>query len=91
MNTRCEEDEDITFNYFSKFLNIQNYIVSFFANQCLRVNNLKLNSILKSKDVSLNEFQEKSRKKDIIEKLNELVQLLKDEETKTKKSSTLSY
>lgn len=63
----------------------------FFANQCSRVKNWKFNPILKSKDGNLHEFWEKSRKKEIIEKLNKVVQLLKDEETKTKKSPSSSY
>lgn len=36
-------------------------------------------------------FQEKSRKNEIVEKLNELIQLLKEEEAKTEESSTSSY
>lgn len=61
---------------FSKFRNIGNCI----TNKYLRIKNWKFNPIRKSKDGNLHEFQEKPRKKKIVEKLNELVQLLKDEE-----------
>lgn len=63
----------------------------FVTNQYLRVKNLKFNLTLKSKDESLYEFQEKSRKNEILEKMNELVHFLKNEETKTEESSTLSF
>lgn len=62
MDTRGEEDEHTSFKCFSKFRNIRNYIGTFVANQCLRVKNWKFNQILKSKDGSLHEFKEKSRK-----------------------------
>lgn len=53
--------------------------------------NLIFNPILKSKDKSLYEFQEKLRKKKIIEKLKDPVQILKDEGIQSKESPTSSY
>lgn len=79
MNTRGEEDEDVNLKCFKKHRNVINYIGTFITNQCIRVNNWKFKLILKPKDGSLLEFQKKSRKEEIVEKLKELVQLLKDE------------
>lgn len=72
------------------FFKLKNYIGTFVTNQYLRIKNWKLNSVLKSKDWSYREFQEKLKKKEIIENLNELVQLLKDEGqcSKIEESST---
>lgn len=87
MKTWGAEDEDIIFN-FKKNRNIGSCIGVFVTNQFLRVKNWKFNPIIKSKDKSLHEFHEKSRNKEIIEKLNDLIKLLKDEGTKTKESTT---
>lgn len=84
MNTWSKEDKDTTLSCFSKFRNVKNYIRTCITNQCLRFKNWKFNSTLKSKGGNLDEFQEKSKKKEIVVKLNELVQLLKDEKVKTK-------
>lgn len=80
-----------TFGCFSNFRNIENYVGNCITNKYLRIKSFKFNLILKSKDGSLHEFQEKSKKQKIVEKLNYLIQLLKDEEVKTKESSTSSY
>lgn len=48
------------------------------------IKNWKFNQILKMKDEIFGEFLEKSKKKEIIEKLDELVQLLKDEGASSK-------
>lgn len=66
MNTQDEEDKDTNHGCFSKLSNIENYVRNCIINIYLRIK--KFNPILKSKDLSLHEFQEKSRKKDIIEK-----------------------
>lgn len=57
MNIWGEEDENTTFNCFSKFRNIRNYIGKFVSNQCVRVKNWKFNPIL----MGLHEFQEKNQ------------------------------
>lgn len=91
INKRGEKDENTNPKCFSKFRNIGNYVGNCITNKYIRVNNWKFNPTLKSKDTNLHKFQEKSRKKEIFEKLNELVQLPKDEGIKTEKSSYLSY
>ena len=76
---RTREDEhtrqrkNTTFNYFSKLRNIGKYVGNCITNKYLIVKNWKFNPTLKSKDGNLHEFREKSRKKKILEKLNELV------------------
>lgn len=92
MNIRGLEDESLFHNYSSNFRNDRNYIGTFVTSQYLRIKNWKFNSILKSKDESSHKFQEELRKEEIIKKLNETIQLLKDEEasSKTKESSTSS-
>lgn len=66
-------------NGFFKFRNVRNYIGKFVTYQYLRIKNWKLDQIIKSKDESVHDFHEKSKKNEIIEKLNELVKLFKDE------------
>lgn len=87
MNIRGGEDKNTTLGYFSNFRIIGNYI----TNKYIRVNNWNFNPTLKSKYGNFHEFQEKSRKKEIIKDMNELVQQLKKEEAKTEELSTLSY
>lgn len=78
MNTPGDNDEGIIHQWFLSFRIERNYIGLFSTNQYLRVKNLKLNLILKSKDGSIHKFQEKT-KTGIFEMLKELVQQLKDE------------
>lgn len=73
MNTRDKEEENTTFNHFLKLRNIGKYVGNYTTSKYLIVKNWKFNPTLKSKDGNLHEFQEKSRKKKIVEKLNELV------------------
>lgn len=91
MNTWGEEDKDTTRKCFSKIGNIGKYVGNCITNKYPRFKNYKFNPKLKSRDRRLHEFQEKSRKKEIIENLNELVQLVKDEEVKNEESSTSSH
>lgn len=77
MNIRGEKDEGFFNKCFSKFGNVRSYIGTFITNQYLRIKNLNLNPILKSKDRSDHEFQEKSKKDEIIDTMKELVQLHK--------------
>lgn len=79
MNTRGKDGEVTNHGYFYKFRNIGNYVGNYINNKYLRIKNQKFNPILKSKDGILHEFQEKSRKKKIVEKMNDLVQLIKYE------------
>lgn len=81
MNIRGKEDEDIIHQRFPNFRIARNYIGPFVTNQYLRIKNWKHNIILKSKDQSVCKLQEKSKKGEIIKKLNEIVQLLKYEGT----------
>lgn len=92
MNIQGKEDEGFFHKCSSNFRNVINYIRNFVTNQYLRTKNWKHNPILISKDESVCKFQEKSKKEEIIKKLNEIVQLLKDEGTSSniKESSTLS-
>lgn len=92
INTQGEEDENTSFKCFSKVRNIKNYIRTLVTKQCLWIKNWKFKLILKLNNGSLHEFQEKSRKKKVIEKLSKLVQLLKYEgaSSKTEESPTSS-
>lgn len=76
---------------FSKFTSIRKFVGNCVTNKNLRIKNWKFNPTLKSIDGSLHEFQKKSRMKEVIEKMNKPVRLLKDEGTQTKESSSSSY
>lgn len=66
---------------FYKLRNVGNNIITFIANKYLRINNWNQNydQILKLKDENVCDSQEKSKKEEIVNKLNELIHLLKDE------------
>lgn len=82
MNAQGDEDECECYfsKCFSTFGNIGSHVKMFITDKYLRVKNWnhKPDSILKSRDVNFCNFLEKSKEK-IIEKLNEFIQLLKDE------------
>lgn len=61
INTRDEEDKDITLKYFSKLRNIGKYVGNCITNKYLRVKNWKFNPTLKLKYGSLHEFQKSCR------------------------------
>lgn len=87
MNTRVQEV--VTLNecefylhrWCSTIRNLGGHVRTFVINKYIKINNQNQNSdpILKPRDGSVYDFQEKSRKEEIIEKLNELIHLLKDE------------
>lgn len=83
MNTWGKKDEDINLR------NIRNFVGNCITNKNLRIKNRKFNQILKSKYGNLHEFQEKSRKKKILEKLKDLVQLLKSRKNAKPRENTL--
>lgn len=78
-----QEDECFIHKGFSKYRNIGSNAINFCANKYLIINNWnqKSDPIFKLKDMSVYKFQEESEKKEIIEKMNELIKLLKDEGT----------
>lgn len=81
MNTQGKEDECFFHESFSTFINFGNIFRTFVTNKYLRINNWnqKSDPILKSRDGNVNDIPEKSKKEEITEKFNELIQLLNDE------------
>lgn len=65
----------------SNFRNLGSYVRIFVSNEYLRVKNWnkKFDPILKLKGGNVYNFQRNPKKEEIIEKINELIQLLKDE------------
>lgn len=81
MNIQGEEDECFFHESFSTFINFGNIFITFVTNKYLRINNWnqKSDPILKSRDGNVNNIPEKSKKEEITEKFNELIQLLNNE------------